>query len=317
MNVKKKLFASVLCLLIALAMLPTLALAEDNTEGTATVILYNECDWEDGTGYQMLLDADHDTSGDVMKEASFLCSGDAPEGLYDRFEYKIPGNADGALDTSNVIPYDHYMRIAIPAGTYDYAIVNPTPEDDIIYTANITGNAKPVANDFVFEANKTYIFRVYLTEDEDEYIGDNVDLIVHEHTYADTWDADDSDHWKDCTDAECPDKEGAQLKDSHNFEWKIDKEATDSETGLMHEECTVCGYTRNADTVIDKISGEDNTKPEDKPAATEAAAKPADNPDQPKTGDANTRTLWLVMLFVSASLMFATSAAISKRKENR
>ncbi len=311
---KKKLFASVLCLLIALAMLPTLALAEDNPEGTATVILYNECDWEDDTGYQMLLDADHNTYGTLINETESLCVGDAPEGLYDRFEYKIPGNADGALDTSNVIQYNHSMRIDIPAGTYDYAIVNPTPEDEKIWLARNTGDALPVADDFVFEANKTYIFIVYMLDDDD---GDNVDLIVHEHTYADTWNTDDADHWKDCTDAECPDKEGGQLKDAHNFEWKIDKEATDSETGLMHEECTVCGYTRNADTVIDKISGEDNTKPGDKPAATEAAAKPDDNPDQPKTGDTNTRTMWLVMLFISASLMFATSAAISKRKENR
>ena len=39
----------------------------------------------------------------------------------------------------------------------------------------------------------------------------------------------------------------------HTFEWKVDKEATETATGLKHEECSVCGYKRNENTVIEKI----------------------------------------------------------------
>ena len=33
-------------------------------------------------------------------------------------------------------------------------------------------------------------------------------------------------------------------EDKHSFEWVIDKEATASEAGLKHEECSVCGYSK-------------------------------------------------------------------------
>ena len=36
----------------------------------------------------------------------------------------------------------------------------------------------------------------------------------------------------------------------HNWNWIIDKEATAKETGLKHEECSVCGAKRNEGTVI-------------------------------------------------------------------
>ena len=40
----------------------------------------------------------------------------------------------------------------------------------------------------------------------------------------------------------------------HNFEWKVDVEATETITGLKHEECTICGYKQNEGTEIDKLS---------------------------------------------------------------
>lgn len=56
------------------------------------------------------------------------------------------------------------------------------------------------------------------------------------------------------SDASCTDKSGS-VKDlaEHTFEWKVDKEATETATGLKHEECSVCGYKRNENTVIEKI----------------------------------------------------------------
>ena len=77
----------------------------------------------------------------------------------------------------------------------------------------------------------------------------------HTHTYAGSpWYADAKSHWHWCTDSACPDPSGS-TKDlaSHTFVWKVDKAATETQTGLKHEECTVCSYKRSENTVIDKL----------------------------------------------------------------
>lgn len=123
--------------------------------GTAKVTLYVPNDiWEDGTGYQMLLDKDHNTYGSVIPESGGLTgSGDASPETYDNFEYKIPENADGALNTSNVVDGTNVteLTITILAGTYDWCITNPSPGDRM-WIASENGNVGGRQNDFVFEA---------------------------------------------------------------------------------------------------------------------------------------------------------------------
>ena len=83
------------------------------------------------------------------------------------------------------------------------------------------------------------------------YVGD------HQHTYDDsTWYADAKSHWHQCTDSACPDPSGS-TKDlaSHTFVWKVDKAATETQTGLKHEECTVCGHKRSENTEIPLLTG--------------------------------------------------------------
>ena len=43
-------------------------------------------------------------------------------------------------------------------------------------------------------------------------------------------------------------------EDVHIFSWIVDKESTEDEIGLKHEECSVCHYTRNENTIIDKLA---------------------------------------------------------------
>ena len=76
----------------------------------------------------------------------------------------------------------------------------------------------------------------------------------HTHTYGGQWYADAKSHWHQCTDSACPDPSGS-TKDlaSHTFVWKVDQAATTTQTGLKHEECTVCSYKRSENTVIDKL----------------------------------------------------------------
>ena len=123
--------------------------------------------WFDGSGYQMLLDADHDTYGSVIPETGGLTgSGDASPETYANFKYKIPENADGDLGTKNIIDGstdNKSVTIEIPAGTYDWCITNPSPNDRV-WIASERGNVGGRQNDFVFEAGKHYTFTVTFDE---------------------------------------------------------------------------------------------------------------------------------------------------------
>lgn len=62
----------------------------------------------------------------------------------------------------------------------------------------------------------------------------------HTHKYGTEWKHDETNHWHEC---ECGNK--ADIT-AHTFKQIIDKEATDTEKGSKHEECTVCGYKKAA-----------------------------------------------------------------------
>ena len=134
--------------------------------GTATIILEVGDVWGDGSGYQMLLDPTHTFYGNqIPTEGPLTSSGDAPAGLYESFGYTIPVNADGNLNTSNIVINDS-VSIQVPAGTYDWCIANPTPGDRI-WIASEQGNVGGRADDYVFEAGYTYHFVVYLLGQND------------------------------------------------------------------------------------------------------------------------------------------------------
>ena len=121
---------------------------------------------------------------------------------------------------------------------------------------------------------------------------------AHTHTYGE-WNNDETNHWHECSDASCTDKSGS-VKDlaEHTFEWKVDKEATETATGLKHEECSVCGYKRNENTVIEKI---------EKIPADISNNTPAPVQTVPETGDNSNLIFWLAVMFISAgSLVGAT-----------
>ncbi len=86
----------------------------------------------------------------------------------------------------------------------------------------------------------------------------------------------------------------------HTFEWVIDKAATGTETGLKHEECTVCGEKRSENTVIPATGKNDGAKAE---AKTDNAAN---------TGDESNIALWIALLLVSGAA--AGAVVVRKRK---
>lgn len=61
------------------------------------------------------------------------------------------------------------------------------------------------------------------------------------HTYSDMWFTEDQMyHWREC---ECGDR--AHMGE-HTLQWIVDKEATPQETGLKHQQCSVCGHKKPA-----------------------------------------------------------------------
>ena len=72
------------------------------------------------------------------------------------------------------------------------------------------------------------------------------------HAFSQQWSYNASEHWRECH--VC----GSQIDNAeHTFEWVTDKEATETEKGEKHEECSVCHATRNEHTEI-PATGKDN-----------------------------------------------------------
>ena len=127
----------------------------------------------------------------------------------------------------------------------------------------------------------------------------------HTHTYAGSpWYADTDSHWHWCTAEDCPDQKNS-TKDlaRHTFVWKVDKAATRTQTGLKHEECTVCHFKRNENTVIPVLSGHSPaTKPDSGAENTVASAK---------TGDAG------IALYAGLSLLALSGSGWAVGKKRR
>ena len=124
----------------------------------ATIILNVPNDiWNDGSGYQMLLDADA-TAFDNLES----------DGIsdYSIFEYLIPTNATYDPNTTGFV-INTSVTIQIPAGTYDWFITNPSPDYNNVYIAASNGNVGGRQDNYVFEPGVTYEFTpsIYGTND--------------------------------------------------------------------------------------------------------------------------------------------------------
>ena len=145
----------------------------------------------------------------------------------------------------------------------------------------------------------------------------------HTHTYAGSpWYSDANSHWHWCTDNACPDQRSS-TKDlaPHTFVWKVDKEATRTQTGLKHEECTVCSYKRSENTVIDKLPDDGSANPGGNTGSTDSsdnnANKPAkeDSAKSPQTGDTSNLMLWIALLFIGGGV--CTVLTVKRKKMYR
>ena len=149
----------------------------DVPEGYAQVTLTAGDVWEDGTGYQMVLDADATAYGvEIPTTGGMTSSGDVAADVIAAFEYTIPEGVDGTLSTTNIV-INNSVTILIPAGTYDWCILNPTPGDRM-WIASEGGNVGGRADDYVFKSGVAYEFTVYMGSDGH----DATDVVIDDPT---------------------------------------------------------------------------------------------------------------------------------------
>ena len=137
----------------------------------------------------------------------------------------------------------------------------------------------------------------------------------HNHNYGTEWKYDETNHWHEC---ECGNK--ADIT-AHTFKQIIDKEATATEKGSKHEECTVCGYKKAAVDIPVTDFGNSSDDQPNKPintASSESSSadqtnKPI-NTSSPKTGNTDNMILWIVLLIAGGGA-FITATAVDRKKK--
>lgn len=125
------------------------------------------------------------------------------------------------------------------------------------------------------------------------------DLTVTQHEFSDQWLFDENNHWHKCIVNGCDAKSGSA---DHEFQWVVDKEATTTEKGSKHEECTVCGYKKVAVEIPVIESG---TTGGDQNNGNAGNGTKADTANGSKTGDAMPiGMLAVLMLAAAAGIVF-------------
>lgn len=122
----------------------------------ATVTLDVQVKWDDGTGYQLLLDADHEAYGVSIPEDSYQFSFGGADADYSMFEYSIPENASGVLTSQTSVYGPDKVSIQVPPGVYDYFVGNPVPGDGVWIASGFDSRG----DDFEMQAGMEYLFVV-------------------------------------------------------------------------------------------------------------------------------------------------------------
>ena len=137
----------------------------------------------------------------------------------------------------------------------------------------------------------------------------------HNHNYGTEWKYDETNHWHECEDGNKADIT------AHTFKWIVDKEATATEKGSKHEECTVCGYKKAAvdipATDFRKSSDDQPNKPINTASYESSSADQTNKPintASPKTGNTDYMILWIVLLIAGGGA-FITATAVDRKKK--
>lgn len=118
---------------------------------------------------------------------------------------------------------------------------------------------------------------------------------VHEHSIHDeTWKYDETDHWQECS---CGEKLNVA---NHTYgDWKVTKEATETEAGSRERGCAVCEYVQT-EAIPAAGTGEptDSTDPTDS-SDSQGQQDPSGDTGSPQTGDGSDMALWIGLMMAS------------------
>lgn len=180
-----------------------------------------------------------------------------------RFSIKNTGN----VDVSNI-------HVALTGTNADAFTLDIAGMQDVLTPNGTTSfTVKPNAD----LGAGTYTAQVEITGETGVVKTFGVSFTVEDHEYKEEWESNETNHWHECKVCE-----SKSVEEKHTFKWVIDKEATETEKGLKHEECTVCGY-KKASVEIPIVTPSNPDKPNpDKPNED----KP--NTDKPNTDKPNT-----------------------------
>ncbi len=119
--------------------------------------------------------------------------------------------------------------------------------------------------------------------------------IGHEHGIHDeTWKYDKTQHWQECS---CGEKLNLA---THTYgDWKVTKEATETEEGSRERTCTVCEYVQT-EAIPAAGTGEptDSTDPTDS-SDSQGQQDPSGDTGSPQTGDSSNMMLWISLMLAS------------------
>lgn len=135
------------------------------------------------------------------------------------------------------------------------------------------------------------------------------------HTYGAWVSNDDGTHTRTCSVSTC----GATEKENCSFVWATDKEATATQAGSKHEECTVCGYKKAAVEIPATGTPEEPTGNE-QTGGNQTGDK--DSPDtgksdSPQTGDSSNIALWIALALISGAALAGTCIFGRRKKYSR
>ena len=118
---------------------------------------------------------------------------------------------------------------------------------------------------------------------------------VHEHSIHDeAWKYDDTEHWQECS---CGEKLNVA---NHTYgDWKVTKEATETEAGSRERGCAVCEYVQT-EAIPAAGTGEptDSTDPTDS-SDSQGQQDPSGDTGSPQTGDGSDMALWIGLMMAS------------------
>ena len=135
--------------------------------------------------------------------------------------------------------------------------------------------------------------------------------IGHEHGIHDeTWKYDKTQHWQECS---C----GEKLNVANHIygDWKVTKEATETEEGSRERGCAVCEYVQT-EAIPATETGEptDSTDPTDS-SDSQGQQDPSGDTGSPQTGNNSNMFLWVALLFASGGVLTVLGVTDKRKKK--